>query len=192
MANLSSGSQGVPAQANDEEIARLAFRYVVRGADLGMDVSLSTSDDYSTDESDASPHVSPVRLRRSADGVHDADDWALQRHAGHAARAGNGGAPDRGIADGVSDGRWANEEIADGAPVGVGLFIDRDMALTGITAATVHPIMTFAVPAAVDVAVVIANDQRAPEPHALANKPCLSALLPPTAMFGDSHDDGDE
>ena len=94
--------------------------------------------------------------------------------------------PDRGIDDGVSDGRWANEEIADGAPVGVGLFIDRDMALTGITgitAATVHPIMTFAVPAAVDVAVVIANGQRAPEPHALANEPSLSALAPPPAAY---------
>jgi len=50
-------------------------------------------------------------------------------------------------------------------------------------AATVHPIMTFAVPAAVDVAVVIANGQRAPEPHALANEPCLSALAPPPAAY---------
>ena len=179
MANLSSGSQGARAQASDDEIARLAFRYVVRHDDLGMDVNVSTSEDDS-DESDASPHVLPVRLRRSADVVHDADDWALKHHIGNAARAGQGGAPDRGNAAGAPDGRLANEELADGSPVGVGLCIDHDMTLADTTAAPVQS-MTFAVPAAVDVAVVIATGQRAPEPRQLPDEPCFVA---------DSHDDG--
>ena len=137
MAIFSSGSQGARAQANDAEIARLAFRYVVRADDLGMDMEVSTSED--SDDNEASPHeistccrfMMPHTTTGPRNARKNGDHW-------------------RELLPTVKMlppylTRLANEVV---------LCIDRDMTLTDTTAAPVE-IMTFAVPPAVDVAVVM-------------------------------------